>query len=58
MAETPSFGASISTDFILGIGKTANKVVMLLDVDRVLSDSEIAAVSQVTNLAPDANKGG
>ena len=40
----PSFGASVDTDFILGMGKVGQKVVMLLDVDRVLANEEIAAV--------------
>lgn len=44
----PSFGASVDTDFILGMGKVGNKVVMLLDVDKVLASDEIAAV-ETTN---------
>ena len=43
----PSFGASVDTDFILGMGKIGQKVVMLLDVDKVLSAGEITTVSQV-----------
>jgi purine-binding chemotaxis protein CheW len=42
--DTPSFGAGVSTDFILGIGKTGEKVTILLDVDKVLSQTEIEAV--------------
>ena len=34
----PSFGTEVNTDFILGIGKIGEKVVLLLDVDRVLVD--------------------
>lgn len=37
----PSFGASVDTDFILGMGKASQKVVMLLDVDKVMSKNEI-----------------
>jgi purine-binding chemotaxis protein CheW len=33
----PSFGAAAETDFITGIGKVSQKVVMLLDLDRALS---------------------
>jgi len=33
----PEFGTSVNTDFILGMGKVGKKVVMLLDVDKVLS---------------------
>jgi len=40
LEPAPSFGASVQTDFILGMGKVGQKVVMLLDVDRVLSSDE------------------
>ncbi len=40
----PSFGTAISTDFILGMGKMAQRVVMLLDIDRILADREIAMI--------------
>lgn len=43
----PEFGASVNTEFILGMGKVAKKVVMLLDVDRVLSVSEIGALGAI-----------
>ena len=39
----PEFGTSVNTDFILGMGKVGKRVVMMLDVDKVLSTSEIAA---------------
>ncbi len=38
----PSFGSSVDTAFILGMGKVGEKVIMLLDVDRVLSSEEVA----------------
>jgi len=43
----PSLGASVNTEFILGMGKLGDKVVMLLDVDKALTADEIAAVSVV-----------
>jgi len=45
--ETPSFGASINTDFITGIGKVGDTVKMLLDIDKVLTDSEVAEVAAI-----------
>lgn len=39
----PSFGASVNTEFILGMGKLGEKVVMLLDVDTALMSEEMAA---------------
>ena len=38
---TPGFGADVPTDFLLGIGKAEEKIIMLLDVDKVLSAGEI-----------------
>jgi purine-binding chemotaxis protein CheW len=38
----PSFGADIRTDFILGMGKVDQKVMTLLDIDRVLTEQEVA----------------
>lgn len=40
----PSFGAGVQTEFILGMGKVGNKVIMLLDVDKVLSDFDLTKV--------------
>jgi purine-binding chemotaxis protein CheW len=40
----PCFGPSIRTDFILGMGKIDQKVMTMLDIDRVLSEQEIAQV--------------
>ncbi len=37
----PAFGASIDTDFILGMAKTEDAVKILLDLDRVLTGQEI-----------------
>ena len=38
----PAFGALTNTEFLLGMGKVNGKVVMLLDVDRVLGGTEDA----------------
>ena len=42
----PTFGAKIRSDFIEGIGKVNGKFVILLNVNRVLSNEEIGAMSQ------------
>ena len=46
ISATPSFGAKINTDFIRGMGKVGETLVIILDVDRVLSDEEAAIVSE------------
>ena len=37
----PSFGASVDTDFIMGMGKVGDRLVILLDVQRVLGTDEL-----------------
>jgi len=43
--DTPSFGTSIDTEFILGMGKIGQNVKILLDIDKVLSAQEISHVT-------------
>jgi len=43
----PAFGARIRTDFIAGMGKVAGKFVVILDLRRVLSVDEMAALAHV-----------
>ncbi|WP_426192681.1 chemotaxis protein CheW [Massilia sp. DWR3-1-1] len=43
----PAFGARIRTDFIAGMGKVNGKFVILLDVEQVLSDMDIGALTQI-----------
>ena len=43
----PEFGASVDTSFILGMGKVGERVVTLMDVDRVLSGEEVSSISAV-----------
>jgi len=44
--DTPTFGASLNTDYILGMAKMEGGVKILLDIDRVLSTSEIVALEK------------
>ncbi len=39
----PQFGGGSETDFILAMGKVAQTVIMLLDIDRVLSAQDLTA---------------
>jgi len=41
----PTFGMKIAADFVSGIGKAAGRFVILLDMDRVLSVSELSALT-------------
>lgn len=46
--ETPDFGISVNTEFILGMGKAKDKVIMLLDIQKVLTTSEIIKISETS----------
>lgn len=41
MELPPSFGAAVDTQFLLGMGKVGDKVVMLLNVDAVFGDNAL-----------------
>ncbi len=43
--DAPSFGANVDTDYIMGIGKSEEKVTILLDISKVLSNEEIEGIS-------------
>jgi purine-binding chemotaxis protein CheW len=41
--DAPSFGTDVNTDFILGMGKTRDKVIILLDIDQVMASEDLSA---------------
>lgn len=45
----PKFGAKLRADFITGMGKIAEKFVIILNVDRVLSIEELAMLGGVSS---------
>jgi purine-binding chemotaxis protein CheW len=47
--DAPSFGASVNTDFIMGMGKSGDHVTILLDISQVLSNSEVSSIGAATN---------
>ncbi len=44
--DTPSFGAKLETEYILGMAKIGGRVKILLDIDRVLSGEELAMMEK------------
>lgn len=46
VAETPTFGTKLDTDYILGMAKIEGGVKILLDIDKVLSTEEIQAIEK------------
>ena len=47
----PQFGAKLRADFITGMGRLAEKFVIILDVDRVLSVEELATLGGIVENA-------
>ncbi|MBN2468429.1 MAG: purine-binding chemotaxis protein CheW [Deltaproteobacteria bacterium] len=43
----PEFGSNVDTGFIIGMGKVNDKVLMLLDIDMILSSREIGLMDTV-----------
>ncbi|HIJ76984.1 MAG TPA: purine-binding chemotaxis protein CheW [Deltaproteobacteria bacterium] len=45
--DTPCFGPTLSTEYILGMAKTEGDVKILLDIDRVLTSEECIVLDKV-----------
>jgi len=43
----PSFGAAIDTDCLLGIGKIEKKVVLMLDIEKVIAGQEVVIEGKI-----------
>jgi len=44
--EAPQFGSAVDTAFILGMGKIGDSVKILLDIDRVLGNGDLAELAE------------
>ena len=42
--NVPSFGTEVKTEYLLGIGKTATSVILLLNIDRVISMQDVMSL--------------
>lgn len=47
--ETPDFGFQVNTEYLLGIGKIDKKVVMLLNIEKILVKQDLKELSQLVN---------
>ena len=54
---SPSFGSHIRADFILGMGKLDERLVVMLDVSRVISAEDRELLGQAQNLAHESRTG-
>lgn len=46
---TPSFGTKLDTEYILGMAKTGGSIKILLDIDKILSASELQAADGIAS---------
>ena len=47
IADTPTFGTKLDTDYILGMAKMEGGVKILLDIDKVLTGDELVVLKEV-----------
>lgn len=47
ISPPPRFGVSVSTDYLLGIGRSGGRVQLVLDIERVLSEHEAAGLASL-----------
>ncbi len=45
--DAPKFGQGIDTSFIMGLGKVKDKIIIMLDIDAVLSTDELEMVEEL-----------
>ncbi len=45
--DSPNFGQEINTNFIMGLGKGKDKIIILLDIEKVLTAEDLKIVEQV-----------
>jgi purine-binding chemotaxis protein CheW len=43
----PSIGSKVSSEFILGVGKVGERLIILLEIDKILSGQEISELAEV-----------
>ena len=46
--DTPSFGADVNPEYLLGVGKTGGRVRLLLDIEKVINAADIINMKKAT----------
>jgi purine-binding chemotaxis protein CheW len=47
--DTPSFGADVNPEYLLGVGKTGGMVRLLLDIEKVINTADIINLKKATD---------
>ncbi|MCK4865969.1 MAG: chemotaxis protein CheW, partial [Gammaproteobacteria bacterium] len=55
---TPDFGTTLNTEFINGLATSNENMVMLLDVDKLLSVDEMTALAQLSDASSELKDSG
>jgi purine-binding chemotaxis protein CheW len=45
--DTPSFGADVNPEYLLGVGKTGGRVRLLLDIEKVITSADVINMKKV-----------
>ena len=48
MKDAPDFGSVVDTEFVRGLATVAEKMIIILDIDHLLSDSEVKAADKIS----------
>jgi purine-binding chemotaxis protein CheW len=54
--DPPAFGGSVNTDFILGMGKTDQRVTILLDIEKVIGSEDKSVVQALAQRDQDTDE--
>jgi purine-binding chemotaxis protein CheW len=55
--NTPDFGADVDTRFLMGMGKTAGRVRLLLDIEKVMSTGDVLHLKNAAGADEPASQG-
>lgn len=48
IADTPSFGSDVDTEYLLGVGKTGGRIRLLLDIEKVITAYDVINMQKAT----------
>ena len=54
--DTPSFGADVNPEYLLGIGKTGGRIRLLLDIEKVITAYDVINLKKATDVVSEETK--
>lgn len=52
----PAFGTRVHMEYLLGMGRSGKRFILILDIDRILSVDELIEVTKLQGAAPEATQ--